>query len=69
MIDQIEIANRLAKCFSSVVHDVMMEKGYRNFTLPPDIKPTKLVNTESAIRKAIRAGMDPQEAYLKYGVF
>ena len=41
MIDQLEIANRLAKCFSSVVHDVMMEKGYRNFTLPPDIKPTK----------------------------
>ncbi len=27
------------------------------------------INTESAIRKAIKAGVDPQEAYLKYGKF
>jgi len=27
------------------------------------------INTESAIRKAILAGMDPQQAYLKYGKF
>ena len=33
------------------------------------LESEKLINTESAIRKAIRAGMDPQEAYLKYGVF
>jgi hypothetical protein len=25
--------------------------------------------TESEVRKAIRAGTDPQEAYLKYGKF
>lgn len=28
-----------------------------------------LMGTESDLRKAIRAGMDPQEAYLKFGVF
>ena len=27
------------------------------------------ISTESAIRKAIKGGMDPQEAYLKYGKF
>jgi 4-hydroxy-4-methyl-2-oxoglutarate aldolase len=27
------------------------------------------INTESTIRTAIRAGMDPQEAYLKHGKF
>jgi len=27
------------------------------------------INTESAIRTAIKAGVDPQEAYLKYGKF
>ncbi|MEM1164035.1 MAG: RraA family protein, partial [Pseudomonadota bacterium] len=27
------------------------------------------INTESAIRTAIRGGMDPQEAYLKHGKF
>ena len=29
----------------------------------------KLINTENLVRKAIREGVDPQEAYLKYGAF
>ena len=29
----------------------------------------ELMNTESEVRKAIRAGVDPKEAYLKYGRF
>ncbi|MXY00098.1 MAG: RraA family protein [Chloroflexi bacterium] len=29
----------------------------------------KLISTESEMRRAILAGMDPSEAYLKYGVF
>ena len=33
------------------------------------IKSEKLISTESEIRKAIREGMDPQKAYLKYSVF
>lgn len=32
-------------------------------------KSETAINTESAIRTAIKAGMDPQEAYLKYGKF
>ena len=33
------------------------------------LKSEKLITTESEIRKAIRDGMDPQKAYLKYSVF
>ena len=33
------------------------------------LKSEKLIATESEIRKAIRDGMDPQEAYIKFSVF
>ncbi len=33
------------------------------------IESEKLINTENQVRKAIREGMDPQKAYLKYGAF
>ncbi len=29
----------------------------------------RIMSTESAMRDAILAGMDPQEAYLEFGVF
>ena len=34
-----EISDRLSKCFSSVIHDVMRDEGYKNFVLNPKIKP------------------------------
>jgi len=40
-MNSIEISNRLQKCFSSVIHDVMRDRGHKNFTLPPNIRPTK----------------------------
>ena len=40
-MNKIEIADRLQKCFSSVIHDVMRDEGLKNFTLPPSITPTK----------------------------
>ena len=39
MINQNEISNRLEKCFSSVVHDVMRGNGFRNFVIDSSIKP------------------------------
>ena len=36
-----EISDRLSKCFSSVIHDVMRDEGYKNFVLNPKIKPNK----------------------------
>ena len=37
----LSISDRLAKCFSSVVHDVMRDEGFKNFVLDPSIKPLK----------------------------
>jgi 4-hydroxy-4-methyl-2-oxoglutarate aldolase len=33
------LTERLAACYTGVVHDVMRAMGLRNFTLPPDIRP------------------------------
>ena len=36
-----DFTERLAKCYTGVVHDIMRDDGHKNFTLPPSIKPTK----------------------------
>ena len=33
------ISDRLAKCYTGVVHDVMRKMGERDFTLPPHLRP------------------------------
>lgn len=33
------ITERLEKCYTGVVHDVMRGMGLRDFTLPPDLRP------------------------------
>ena len=40
-MNKVEIADRLQKCFSSVVHDVTRDEGLKSFTLPSSITPTK----------------------------
>ena len=35
MTSSAEISDRLAKCFSSVIHDVMRDDGFKNFVLNP----------------------------------
>ncbi len=37
MTDQ--ISDRLARCYTGVVHDVMRKMGLRDFTLPPHLRP------------------------------
>ena len=32
---------RLSNCYSAVIHDIMRDDGYKDFTLPPQIKPCK----------------------------
>ena len=36
-----DFVNRLGKCYTGVVHDIMRDLGYENFVLPPDIRPSK----------------------------
>jgi len=33
--------DRLSKLYTGVVHDIMRDMGYKNFTLPPNIRPCK----------------------------
>lgn len=33
------ISDRLAECYTGVVHDVMRKMGYRDFVLPPHLRP------------------------------
>ena len=37
MTDQ--ISDRLARCYTGVVHDVLRKMGHRDFTLPPSLRP------------------------------
>ena len=41
MTNSTEISNRLSKCFSSVIHDVMRDEGHKDFVLNPKIRPNK----------------------------
>ena len=36
-----DFVDRLGKCYTGVVHDIMRDLGYENFVLPPDIRPSK----------------------------
>ena len=33
--------DRLTKCYTGVIHDIMRDDGHKNFTLPPSIRPCK----------------------------
>tara|TARA_B110000196_G_C21108536_1_gene646505 strand:+ start:455 stop:1108 length:654 start_codon:yes stop_codon:yes gene_type:complete len=33
--------DRLSKCYTGVIHDIMRDDGHKNFTLPPSIRPCK----------------------------
>ena len=33
------LTDRLARCYTGVVHDVMRDMGLQDFTLPPEIRP------------------------------
>ncbi|MDB5506839.1 MAG: Methyltransferase [Devosia sp.] len=39
MTDMTDISDRLAACYTGVVHDVMRAMGHSNFTLPPELRP------------------------------
>ena len=36
-----DFVKRLSKCYTGVVQDIMRDMGFKNFTLPPNIKPSK----------------------------
>jgi 4-hydroxy-4-methyl-2-oxoglutarate aldolase len=36
-----DYTERLSKCYTGVIHDIMRDDGHKNFTLPPSIRPSK----------------------------
>ena len=36
-----DFVDRLNKCYTGVIHDIMRDLGYKNFVLPPNIRPSK----------------------------
>ena len=59
---------RLAKCYTGVVHDVMRGMGRRDFTLPPTITPLQpdmtLAGPAFTIEGRIDESADPHETLL-----
>jgi len=37
-----DFTERLSKCYTGVVHDIMRDDGHKNFTLSPSIRPAKI---------------------------
>jgi len=53
------ITERLARCYTGVVHDVMRAMGLRDFTLPPDLRPILPEQTLAGPAFTIEGMVDP----------
>jgi len=64
------ISDRLARCYTAVVHDVMRAMGLRDFTLPPELRPIlpelSLAGPAFTIEGKVVAGADPHETLLAW---
>ena len=61
---------RLEKCYTGVVHDVMRARGYRDFTLPSEIRPIlpdrRLAGPAFTIEGMVDPDFDPHETLLEW---
>jgi regulator of RNase E activity RraA len=53
------ITERLARCYTGVVHDVMRAMGLRDFTLPPELRPILPEQTLAGPAFTIEGMVDP----------
>jgi 4-hydroxy-4-methyl-2-oxoglutarate aldolase len=64
------LSDRLAACYTGVVHDVMRGMGLRDFTLPSELRPLlpeqSLAGPAFAIEGKAVAGADPHETLLAW---
>jgi len=54
------ISDRLAKCYTGVVHDVMRKMGHRDFTLPPRLRPLMPEKAMAGPAFTIMGKVDPK---------
>ncbi|MCF7567550.1 RraA family protein [Sabulilitoribacter arenilitoris] len=70
MNKSIELSNRLEKCYSGAVYDVLRAMGYPNQTLPNNIRPLnidkKLAGTVFTVSGRYDDTLDPHETLLQW---
>ena len=59
MPDTDAISDRLARCYTGVVHDVLRKMGRRDFTLPPRLRPLMPERAMAGPAFTIRGKADP----------
>lgn len=65
-----DIADRLAACYTGVIHDVMRARGLRDFALPPELRPIlpdqAMAGPAFTIAGEVVADADPHETLLAW---
>jgi regulator of RNase E activity RraA len=63
-------SDRLSRCYTGVVHDVMRAAGFADFTFPPDLRPIApnlpLAGPAFTIEGGIKDDADPHETLLAW---
>ena len=71
--DDTDLTARLQACYTGVVHDVMRERGLRNFVLPSTIRPLipekRLAGPVFTLSGRIEPTADPHETLLQWTGF
>jgi 4-hydroxy-4-methyl-2-oxoglutarate aldolase len=69
----IELSERLERCYTAAVHDVMRTHGLTGFVLPWEIRPlfpaAKIAGPAFTFRGRIAPGIPPHETYLAWTKF
>jgi regulator of RNase E activity RraA len=64
------LTDRLARCYTGVVHDVMRAMGLRDFTLPPELRPLfperRIAGPAFTIEGRVDPRADPHETLLAW---
>lgn len=64
------LTDRLERCYTGVVHDILRGMGLRNFTLPPELRPLMperaLAGPAFTIRGKLAPGVDAHETLLAW---
>jgi len=65
-----ELSDRLAACYTGVVHDAMRAAGHRDFTLPPELRPIlpaqAMAGPVFTIEGSVAPDADPHETLLAW---
>ena len=65
-----DLTERLQRCYTGVVHDIMRAMGLRDFTLPPELRPIipeqAIAGPAFTIRGKVSTGADAHETLLAW---